>query len=45
MAFGDKTGKVTQYLKPGEFTFMLHAEAIEGFEDFALGAKVTWENA
>ena len=24
---------------------MLHAEALEGYEDFALGAKVTWENA
>ena len=43
MAFSETAGKVTQYVKPGEFVFMMHVEALEGFEEFALGAKVSWE--
>ena len=45
MAFSEPAGKVTQYIKPGEFVFLMHVEALEGFDDFALGAKVQWEQA
>jgi hypothetical protein len=45
MAYSEKGGKVAQYVKPNEFAFLMHVEAMEGFEEFALGANLSWESA
>lgn len=45
MVFSEMGGKVNQYVKPGDFVFLMHVEAAEGQDEFSLGTKVTWTTA
>ena len=43
MVFNEDGGKVTRYVRPGEFTFLMHVEAAEGAEEFTLQYTVSME--
>ena len=43
MVFNEDGGKVTRYVRPGEFTFLMHVEAAEGAEEFTLQYTVSLE--
>lgn len=38
MVFSEPGGKITKLVKPSEFVFFQHVEALEGAEEFALGS-------
>ena len=44
MLFGETGGKVTRYVKSGEFVFMQHLEAGEDVEEFAVHYVVIVED-
>ncbi len=41
--FGEMGGRVTRYLKSGEFAFMMHVEASEDVEEFTVEYTVLME--
>merc|ERR1712232_345277 len=43
MVFNEDGGTVTRYVRPGEFTFLMHVEAAEGAEEFTLQYTVSLE--
>ena len=43
MVFGEAGGKVTHYVKSGEFMFMMHVEAGEDVEEFTVEYNVIVE--
>ena len=43
MVFNEDGGKVTRYVRPGEFTFLMSVEAADGAEEFTLQYTVSME--
>lgn len=43
MAYSDPKGRVTKVVHPGELEFLMYAEALSGYDEFARGAQVSWK--
>ncbi len=43
MTFSERAGKVTRLIQPGELAYMMDVEALPYADNFALGARVSWQ--
>lgn len=43
MVFSESSGKITRIVEPGQFEFLMHAEAAPGAEEFARGSLCTYK--
>ena len=41
MHYSEPKGKVSRYVAPGDFVFLMNIEAADGFDEFVRGVEVT----